>query len=254
MRIFWIVLRKEWLAQWRTYRVLVVGVVLTVCGLLSPLLAKYTPELIKLVPEGEAIARIIPPPTLLDAVTQYLKNMSQFGVILALLLAMGAVAQEKEQGTAAMLLVKPVPRGTFLAAKFAALTLTFALGVALAGVAGYYYTLLLFGALAIGAWLAFNGLLLVYVLVFVALTLLCSVVAKSQVAAGGGAFGFLLLLGLVSAIPGWGTYLPGQLLVWGVGLMAGQTEAFWPALGVSFGIMLVAISAAWRIFETQELA
>ncbi|NOZ73089.1 MAG: hypothetical protein GXP38_14485 [Chloroflexi bacterium] len=42
-------LRKEWLELWRTYRLLVVGVVLLLFGLLSPLLAKYTPEIIKLI-------------------------------------------------------------------------------------------------------------------------------------------------------------------------------------------------------------
>ncbi|MBI5828976.1 MAG: ABC transporter permease subunit, partial [Chloroflexi bacterium] len=126
MKSFFVLLRKEWLEQWRTYRLLVVGVVLVVFGLLSPLIAKYTPELIKLVPEGEAIAALIPTPTALEAVAQYLKNMSQFGGILALLLTMGAVAQEKDKGTAAMMLVKTLSRLAFLAAKFAALALMFA--------------------------------------------------------------------------------------------------------------------------------
>ena len=94
-------LRKEWLEQWRTYRLLAVGVVLVVFGLLSPLIAKHTPEIIKLIPNGEAIAQLIPTPTVMDAVTQYIKNIGQFGVILALLLTMGAIAQEKDKGTAA---------------------------------------------------------------------------------------------------------------------------------------------------------
>ena len=52
MMSFFVALRKEWLEQWRTYRLLVTGVVLVVFGLTSPLIAKYTPELIKLVPEA----------------------------------------------------------------------------------------------------------------------------------------------------------------------------------------------------------
>jgi ABC-2 type transport system permease protein len=253
MMSFFVALRKEWLEQWRTYRLLVVTVVLVVFGLLSPLIAKYTPELIKLVPEGEAIAQLIPPPTAMDAVAQYLKNMSQFGVILALLLTMGAVAQEKDKGTAAMMLVKPLPRVTFLAAKFFALALTFAVSIALAGVACYYYTWLMFGALDVTHWLAFNGLLLLFVLVYVALTLFGSVVAKSQAAAGGLAFCFLLVLGLIGSIPGWGEYFPGQLLTWGAGLVAGNAETFWPALWVSVGIIVAAFVGAWRVFERQEL-
>ena len=250
---FLFALRKEWLEQWRTYRLLMVGVVLIVFGLLSPLIAKYTPEIIKLVPNGEAIAQLIPTPTMMDSVTQYIKNIGQFGVILALLLTMGAVAQEKDKGTAAMMLVKPLPRVTFLVAKFTALVLMFAVAIALAGVACYYYTWLLFSALDVPRWLALNGLMLVFVLVYVALTLFCSVVTKSQAAAGGLALCLLFILGLTGSIPGLGKYLPGQLLAWGGGLMAGKADAFWPALWVSVGIIVVALIGARLIFERQEL-
>ena len=99
-----------------------------------------------LIPGGEAFKDLIPPPTMLDAVGQYIKNTTQFGVVLALLLAMGVVVQEKERGTAAMMLVKPLPRGAFLLAKFVALALAFLVGLALAGAGGYFYTLVLFGA------------------------------------------------------------------------------------------------------------
>jgi ABC-type transport system involved in multi-copper enzyme maturation permease subunit len=155
--IFLAALRKELLEQWRTYRLLAVGVVLVVFGLLSPLIAKYTPEIIKLIPNGEALSHLLPTPTAMDAVTQYIKNIGQFGVILALLLTMGAVAQEKDKGTAAMMLVKPLPRATFLVAKFTALALTFTATIAIAGAACYYYTWLLFGALDAPRWLALNG-------------------------------------------------------------------------------------------------
>jgi ABC-2 type transport system permease protein len=250
---FLFALRKEWVEQLRTYRLLMVGVVLIVFGLLSPLIAKYTPEIIKLIPNGEAIAQLIPTPTMMDSVTQYIKNIGQFGVILALLLTMGAVAQEKDKGTAAMMLVKPLPRVTFLVAKFTALALMFALAIAIAGAACYYYTWLLFSALDVPRWLALNGLLLVFVLVYVALTLFCSVVTKSQAAAGGLALCLLFILGLTGSIPGLGKYLPGQLLAWGGGLMAGKADAFWPALWVSLGIIVVALIGARLIFERQEL-
>jgi ABC-2 type transport system permease protein len=246
-------IRKEWMEQLRTYRLLAVGVVLVVFGLLSPLLAKYTPEIIKLIPNGEAMALLLPVPTAMDAVTQYIKNIGQFGVVLALLLSMGVVTQEKDKGTAAMMLVKPLPRVTFLVAKFTALALMFAVAIAIAGAACYYYTGLLFGALDVPYWLALNGLMLVYVLVYIALTLFCSVVAKSQAAAGGLALGLLFILGLAGSIPGLGEYLPGQLLAWGGGLMAGEAEAFWPALWVSVGIIVVALMGARLIFERQEL-
>ena len=76
-------LRKEWIELSRTSRLLVLLIVLGFFGLSSPLLAKYTPEMMTLIPGGEAIASIIPVPSLVDAITQYVKNIGQFGILLA---------------------------------------------------------------------------------------------------------------------------------------------------------------------------
>jgi ABC-2 type transport system permease protein len=250
--IFWVALRKEVLEQWRSYRLLVAAAVLVAFGLSSPLVAKLTPQIIQLLPNGSQIAGLIPPPTVMDAVDQYLKNMSQFAVLLAVLLTMGIVAVEKERGTAAMMLVKPFPRWAFLGAKFAALGLTFAASLALAGAGAYYYMTLLFGPLDIGAWAALNGLLLLFTLVYVAVTLLCSVVARSQAAAGGLAFVLFIVLAIPGALPQVGQYLPGALVSWARNLVAGGPAA-WPALLVSVVFIGVALAAAWWQFEKQEL-
>ncbi len=251
--IFWVALRKELLEQWRSYRLLVVGVVLLLMGLASPLFAKYTPEFIKLLPMGDEIADLMPAPAAADAVEQYLKNSSQFGILLALLMTMGAVAQEKDKGTAALMLAKPLPRGVFLVAKFAALGLTFALSVLVAGLACYYYTLLLFEALDATAWLVLNGLLLLNLLVYVALTLFCSTLTRSQVVGGGLAFVLLMILTAIGAVPRVGEYLPGQLIAWARAVMGGSGAASWPALWTSLGLILVALVGAWLVFERQEL-
>jgi ABC-2 type transport system permease protein len=254
MRIFWVAFRKELIEQWRSYRLVVVGAVLLVFGFASPLLAKYGPEIIRLaLPESDSILQLIPEPTTADAVSQYLKNISQFGILLAVLMTMGSVAQEKDKGTAALMLVKPLPRSVFLAAKMVALGLTFATGIVLAGVACYYYTMLLFEALSLSAWLALNGLLLLFILVYVALTLLCSTLSRSQVVSGALAFGFLVVLSVLGAVPRLGDYLPGALTTWAAGLFTGGGGSAWPALAVSVGLIVAALLAAWLIFERQEL-
>ncbi len=251
--IFWVALRKELLEQWRSYRLLIVAVVWLLFGLTSPLLAKYTPEIVKLtMPNGDEIATLIPPPTAAMAVEQYLKNISQLGVLLALFMAMGTVAQEKTKGTAALMLVKPLPRRVFVTAKFVALAITFTLSFVLAGAACYYYTLLLFEAPDLGGWLVVNGLTLLFTLVFVALTLFCSTLSSSQVVGGGLAFGAWMFLSATGALPGLGEYLPGQLTVWAsVVLEDGGTS--WPALWVSSGLILGALVGAWVVLERQEL-
>jgi ABC-2 type transport system permease protein len=253
--IFWVVLRKELLEQWRSYRLLVVAVVLLLFGgFIAPLTAKYTPELIKaLAPQGDEFAGLIPTPTATVAVQEYVESISQFGVLVALLVAMGAVAREKDKGTAALMLSKPLSRGVFLAAKFVALGMTFTLGILIAGAACYYYTMLLFEALDLSSWLALNGLLLLFLLVYVALTLFCSTLTKSQVVGGGLAFGLLMLLTAIGALPTVGDYLPGRLVSWAAGLMGGSAKASWSAVWGSLGLILVSMFGAWAIFVRQEL-
>jgi hypothetical protein len=97
--------------------------------------------------------------------------------------------------------------------------------------------------------------MLLFVLVYVALTLFCSTVTKSQVAAAGLAFGLLLVLAIPGSLPKVGEYLPGQLITWGATLMAGSADArsAWPALWVSVGLIVTALVGAWAIFERQEL-
>lgn len=251
---FLVVFRKELMEQWRTNKVLIVAAVLFLFGLTSPLLAKYTPEMLAAVPNLPAgLSGLIPTPTVADAMAQYVKNMSQFGILLALLMSMGSVAQEKERGTAALILTRPVSRGTFLLAKFAGLAVIFAASLLLAALGCWYYTYLLFEALPWGAFLAQNGLMLVVFLVYVAMTLLCSTLVRSQAGAGGLAFGGLILLAGLGAFPRLAEYLPGQLFNWGVSLSLGAVNTAWPALWVSLGLIVICLGAAVLVFRRQEL-
>jgi ABC-2 type transport system permease protein len=188
-----------------------------------------------------------------DAISQYVKNMSQFGILLALLVTMGVVVQEKERGTAAFFLTRPVSRETFLLAKFAALTVTFIASLALAAAGCWYYTLVLFAPLAWGAFLALNGLMLVVFLVYMALALLASTIARTNGVAVGLAFVALILVGGIGALPSIGEYFPGRLFSWGATLILGGNGAAWPAFGISLGIIAIALLAACIIFRRQEV-
>ena len=246
-------LRKEFIEQWRTYRLLVLVVVLAFFGMTSPVLAKYTSELLKAIPATGGVTLVMPPPTVMDAVSQYVKNVSQFGFLLALLLSMGAVASEKEKGTAAMMLVKPLSRATFVLSKVSALGLSFLASLLIAGLGAYYYTVLLFQPVDLGLWLAMNLLLWVYMLVFIALTVLFSTLTRSQAAAAGLSFGVLLLMALVGSLGKLGEYMPAQLINWGGGLLAGVTTSYWPALAVSLGLIVTCVMIALISFRKQEL-
>ena len=69
--------------------------------------------------------------------------------MIAVLVAMGAIANELKQGTALITLSKPVNHGAFVNAKFIAMSLTFLVSLAVAAVFCFGYTVWLIGEAAV---------------------------------------------------------------------------------------------------------
>ena len=251
---FFIATRKELIQQWRTKRVLVVCVVFLVFGLLSPLAAKFTPQMLTLVKGAEQFANLIPQPTINDAMTQYIKNITQFDFIIAILVGMGAVASEKERGTAALILSKPMSRWAFLISKFVAQALLYAVAFLLAALAAYYYTLVLFGPLDLGAFLLGSALLWVWLLCYAAVTLLGSTIGNSVGSGAGLAFVGAVVLLLLGAVPIVGSVAPSGLVGWAsqMGLPDAVT-ANAGALAGSITLIVILLIASLAVFEEQEV-
>jgi len=253
MRGFMALLKKELTEQVRTNRIVITAGVFLFFGLATPLMIKYLPELIEMA--GETGMEIeIPPPTPAQAMGEYVGTMMQFGVLAAILIAMGAIARERESGTAALVLSKPVGYPAFVLAKFKALGVTTLIAVLLGGLACWGYTHLLFdGAPGLG-FLYANAILLLYLLLAVAITLMYSSFFKSQLAAG--ALGLVTVIGLsvVSSLPWVGKYLPGALVGWGNQLLAGAPggEA-WGALAVTMVLIVLSLFLAWTALKRKEI-
>jgi ABC-2 type transport system permease protein len=248
-----VMLRKELLEQWRTRRLPVVAVVFGAIGIGSPLLARYTSELVKAL-AGDQFQIVLPPPTAADAVDQFLKNVGQAGVLTAILLAMGSVAVEKERGTAALLLTKPVSRAAFLLAKLLAIGTTLLIGLIVAAIGGYAYTAILFEALAPAGWTAMAGLLLLALVVYASLTFLGSALSRSSLAAAAIGIGAMILLAIVSVLPGIGPLTPGGLNTPAAALALGKDPgAVIGPLLVNLAGLAGVFAVAWLSFRRQEL-
>lgn len=65
-------LRKEWVEALRSYRILILGAVFLLLGIMNPLSAKFLPELVNaMMPEGMTIA--LAQPQALDSYLQFFK-------------------------------------------------------------------------------------------------------------------------------------------------------------------------------------
>ena len=253
--VFGIALRKELFQMWRTKRVLVVAAVFGLFGMTSPVMAYFMPQMFKAIPGAEQFVSLIPTPTTADAMTQYIKNISQFGFILAIFLGMSGVAGEKERGTASLVLSKPMTRWAFVTSKFTAQVLVYLMGFLLAMFGAYFYIIVLFGAYDFGALALVTFLLMFWLLPFVVITLDGSVIGGTTSAAAGIALIGSVLLMLLGNIPQFGSLMPGGLTAW-----AGQIGAGTPppapnggALAASLALTVVGLITAIAVFERQEL-
>jgi len=252
--MFRTLLTKEFREWWRTWKIIVFMAVFLITGIVSPVLAKYTPQLLKSIPNlPVGLADFIPAPTVADSVAQYIKNTEQFGVLLVILLTMGVMAQEKERGTAAMLLTKPVSRSAVILAKWLTGMTIVLVGLLVDGLACFAYTVVLFEPLPLGAFWTLNLLLLVYMGVYLTVALLASTLARSQGIAAAVAFGGLIVLIILGSIPYVSDYMPGQLVAWGSSLVLKGDKVAWPALGVSAVIIAAALTIACLRFEREEI-
>jgi ABC-2 type transport system permease protein len=253
MRGFSVLLRKELLEQWRTLRLPLVTVVFGLIGLGSPLLARFTPELLKAV-AGDQIPFELPTPTAADAVAQLAKNLDQFGALVAILLAMGAVATEKERGTAALILAKPVGRGGFLVAKMAAIGVTLGVATAVAVAGAWFYTLVLFEPLPVAGVAAAAFLQWLLLLAWASITFLGSTLSRSSLAAAGLGIVALIVIGILSALPPIAPWLPTGLGGPAAALALGVPG---PALGPPIiGTVTLLVGTGllgWLSFRRQEL-
>jgi ABC-2 type transport system permease protein len=250
---FGLMLRKEVREQVRTMRLVVVVAVFAIFGLLSPVVARYTREIVEAVGGGQ-FGGMIPEPTVADAVIQLTKNVGQFGVIIAILVTMGTVAAEKERGTAAFILTKPVTRVAFVVAKVVAIGSLLAIALVVSGAFAWAYTAILFEPLPVAGFAGAVALLWLSLAVFAAITFLASVVAPSGIVAGGIGFGAFVLAGILAVLPGVGAYLPTSL--WGAADQVAVGIVPEPLLGpVLFNVAVIAaaIGLAAAIFRRQEL-
>jgi len=252
--MFRTLLAKEFLEQRRTSKLWIFLAVFFIVGCISPLLAKYTPDLLRSIPNiPPEFASLVPVPSLKDSIDQYAKNIGQFGVLLVIVLTMNGIAQERERGTAAMLFSKPVKRGAFVMSKWLAGMATLTASVIIGSIACAVYTVILFGSLPFGKFLIFNLLLLLFLTVYLSVALLASALARSQGMAAAIAFGFLAVLLVLSSLPRIGNYGPAGLLNWGSTMLLGAPKTQWPALFISLVIVAGSMLTAWLYLDRQEI-
>lgn len=246
-------LAKEFMEIRRTWRLPTVGGVLLFFAMMSPLAALATPALVASVTSSQpGLVIEIPDPTYLDSYAQWIKNLSQIGLVLVVFASAGLLAGERASGTAALVASKPVSRSVMTAAKFTAQAGLVVVSTTLGTLVVYVGTLMAFGEAPAGLLLASSAAWGAGAVMAVAVTLVYSAVAPTLAA---GVLG-LVTLGIAGVAGMWrpvSEFTPVGVLAAPGKLLAGESVPLvWPTVT---GVLLTGGSvllAGW-LFSRREL-
>lgn len=112
-------LKKEWLEQLRSGKLLLLGILFTLFGVMNPAIAKLTPLLLEMVSDSMAQTGLVVTGvtvTAMDSWVQFFKNVPM-ALIVFVLLESGIFTREYQQGTLIPVLTKGLPRYQVLLSK-----------------------------------------------------------------------------------------------------------------------------------------
>lgn len=254
MRTLLTLIGKELLEQLRTKKILIISIMILFSAIASPVIAKLTPELFKSVSMPGLVIKF-PAPTYLDALDQFIKNISQLTLLVIIFVVAGAVSDEKNRKTLEILLTKPISRAWFILSKFKAYFISIGLIFAVGALIFYYYTASTFTSFSLTNFAIMAGNVLLYLLMMVSITILASTVLNSSIAAGGVGFVAYILFGVVFGLfDSIKQYSPNMIFSnYKDVVQNGWTNDLFLPLMVILAVIVVSMLLSTLLFQRQEI-
>ena len=249
-------LSKELIQTLRSMRLLIVAAVFLLLGLMNAPLAKFTPQILEMTGVGDLSgALVLADPQAFDAWAQFFGNVGQMGILVILLICGSTLSGERSKGTLILPLTKGLGRTGVVLIKFLTTSALWTIGVLVAALSSWFYTVLLFPDSGVEYLVLTITLLWLFGEFLLALIPLSSVLFKGSM---GGLIipgGVLFLVLVMSAFPDLLFWNPMLLGTNGITLMVGTSapiDFLAPAL-VAIGVILGALVIAIVRFRKTEI-
>lgn len=254
MKNYFTFLKKELLESVRTYKMFILLTVFLLLGIMNPLIAKLTPEIVEMaMPAGMDIT--VAAPTAMDSWLQFYKNVGQIGVFVIVLVLSGMLSAELSKGTLINLLTKGLSRSVVIFAKYTYMILMWTAGYALSYLVTWGYTVFLFPKDNASNVLLSAFFLWVFGVFLLAVLMLGAVLSGNSYGGlliTGGVFVICMLLNMFPAVH---KFNPLTLGSDNVALIQNTVKpgAFFPAVGVAGVIVVLAIAGSVMLFRKKQL-
>jgi ABC-2 type transport system permease protein len=254
MRAYFAFTKKEFIENLRTYKLMIMIVVFLIFGVMSPLFAKFTPEILKAA-GLDASALGVGTPTAIDSFAQFFKNVGQLGLLVLVIVFSGIMANELSKGTLINILTKGMRRSTVILSKFIMATVIWTVSYLLCLAVTYAYTAYYFTIENISnAFLAFSSMWLFGVLL-IAIVILGGVLFKNVYGSLLLTGGIVVVMTIVNIAPKLQKYNPITLSSDNMQLIMAQKAAsdFMPAVIICAVLTIVSVIASIMIFNKKQL-
>lgn len=252
MRTMLAFMRKEWMEDCRTGKLLILGILFVLFGLMNPAIAKMTPFLMKnFVDVDESVAEaFIKTADVSMSWTQFYKNIPM-ALIVCIILMGGILTKELSQGTLIPVLTKGLKRWKIVLVKGINLLLLWTVGYWCCYGITYFYNEYYWGNETM-SHLFFPALCYwMFGVFFMSLIILFSSLSSTVTGVYlglGGVYAGMMVLGICSGIR---KYLPTKLLETQTLLSGGSVGGYVAALGICAGLSAAAMVAGCLIFRTK---
>jgi len=254
MRSYFAFTSKEFCEATRTYKLLIMAAVFLLLGMMNPITAKITPQLVaSFMPEGMKIT--IPEPTAMDSWAQFFKNVPQMGLIVLVVLFSGIMANEFSRGTLINILTKGLPRSVVILSKFTMAVILWTASYVLCFGVTYAYTAYFWSGSLIPNILFSVFCLWLFGVLLLASMMLGGILFKSSYGCLLFTGGFVILLFLLNIVPTLQAYNPISLASNNMALLTNKMTASdfkWPII-IGFAAIASYLISAVALFNKKRL-
>ena len=246
--------RKEVREIVGTWRIWVLPAVMIFFALGGPFVARYTPEIVNAVGGAQLGNLVLPAATYRDAYTGWIKNLSQITLFAIIIIYGGIVSAELRNGTALLVLTKPLSRSAFVVVKVVVNSAFVSVLLAVGTLVTWALTLAIFGTAPAGPLWSAAGVWLVLAVLYIAVMTLLSVAIGSSAGAAGAGIGVFALLSIAAIWRPLADYSPAGLPGRSASLAAqtATSSVLWPVL-ISLAVSVILVAGAVAAFRRKEL-
>lgn len=244
--------RLEWLRLVRTRRLVALVAVFVVFGALAAPMTRYLRDILERA--GGGVQIVTPDPTPADAVSNYVSNAAQIGLLVFALVVASALAVDARRETAVFLRTRVRRPADLVLPRFAVTTAAGVGAFALGTLSCWWGTAVLLGPLPPAAMAAGTALGALYLAFLGALAALFASRLSSVVATAAATLGTALVLAIVGGLGEAGRWSPSGLVGALPALAAGGVVTdYLPAAVTAIALAAAALTGAVQLTGRREV-